>query len=89
MDPLIFNYLLEHMTAIQAQEQGFMIQATSAPHLKKGKLKSLMRQLNKIATQVIRTVSPSYEIEVIEEDPKKAADWLAGQGVKIIDKKDG
>lgn len=89
MEPLIFNYLVEHMAAIQAQEQMQRIQATTAPHLKKGKLKPLMRQLNRIATKIIKTIAPSYEIDVIDEDPKKAADWLAGLGVKIIDKKDG
>lgn len=89
MQPVVFNYLVEHMAAIQADEQARLIQAASAPHLKKGKLTSLMRSLTRTATKVIRAMQPKQEIEVIEEDPEKAADWFAGRGAKIIPKKDG
>ena len=86
--PIMFNYLAEHMPAIRAEEQANMIQATSAPHLKKGKLSSLMRSLRRTATRVLRIMETKKEIEVIEEDPRKAADWIAGLGVKLIPKKD-
>ena len=87
--PIVFNILIEHMEAIRAEEQSRLIQAISAPHMKKGRYRSLMRGLQKLATKVLRAALPSYEYEVIEEDPEKAAEWLAGQGVRITNKKDG
>jgi hypothetical protein len=74
--------LLEHLTALQAEEQQMQITASLTPHLRAEDRRSLMRALEKSAAPLHPT-PPREAVEFIEYNPQKAKDYFESIGVKV------
>lgn len=77
----MINTLADQVPAIEAQEDLHLIQATSYPNMKPHGQKKVLRELTYAAE--IKEDWRDRLPEIIEEDPAKAAEWFAEQGIRV------
>jgi hypothetical protein len=75
------NVLIRQIPRIEAQRNLALIQATAFPNMKARDQRQLVRQLRH-KTEVKEDWRDRLP-EIIEDDPAKAAQWFAEQGIRV------
>lgn len=73
--------LIDYLPALEAEEQQLRVAAATAPHLRDHDRRAMMRRLERQTSALRPAPAP---MQIIEEDPEKAAEWFRAMGVKVV-----